>query len=100
MITETGEYDYGPTLGRMTLGSTALGAPPVHRWTPREYIETYAKARDHRKLRRPEDEAARAAQWKDYDDRFARQPVIETLWAELAELAEIVTPRKPTPPKP
>lgn len=79
LITEMGEYKYGATLGPIVLDETRLGEAPVHRWTPRESIGTYAKARDHRKLPAKAD-AARALQWKDYDDHLASHPVVATLF--------------------
>jgi hypothetical protein len=76
----------------MALGAVALGAPPVHLWTPREYIGTHVKARDHRKLP-AKAEAARAVQWTDYEDRLAGHPVVATLWDELSWLTANVSPR-------
>jgi hypothetical protein len=60
LLTKATEHHYGATLGRMVLGAVALGAPPVHLWTPRENISTHRKARDHRKLS-AKAEAARVA---------------------------------------
>jgi hypothetical protein len=89
LITEAVEYQYGAVLGRMMLGSTPLGAPSVHRWTPREHIGTYPKAHDRTDL---------AA---DYDARLAGKPVVATLWDELSELVANVNPRDLAPwPKP
>lgn len=81
LITEPVEWDYGATLGHFVLGVTKLGAPPLHRWTPRPDIGRYAKARD-----RP-DLAA------DYDARLAGEPVIQSLWDELSELVANINPR-------
>lgn len=96
LLTEATEHHYGATLGRMALGAVALGAPPVHLWTPREYIATHVKARDHRQLS-AKAAALRELQWRDYDDRLAGQPVVATLWDELSELAAIVNPRDLAP---
>jgi hypothetical protein len=100
LLTDATEYHYGATLGRMMLGAVALGAPPVHLWTPREHISTHRKAKDHRKLSAKE-EAARELQWTDYGARVAGEPVVATLWDELSELVANVNPRDLAPwPRP
>jgi hypothetical protein len=85
LITEPVEFHHGTTPGYFAEPTTLQDAPPLHRWTPREFIGTYAKARESPDL---------AA---DYDARLAGKPVIQSLWDELSELVANVNPRDLAP---
>ena len=62
--------------------SPELGEPPLHRWTPREHVGTYAKARKPTKAERD-----------DYDARLSGKPVVATRRDELSEPVANVNPR-------